>query len=140
MPDKDKKKLSGQALKRELANACRGLIYISETDRPIEPILEVIGEEIPLKKFVSAAVEENIGKIEESPAAAFFDRLTVDHDWHSDENKKNVRKFRNLEKLILEQLFNVKMFRVGRVRVEIYIIGNDSDGNIAGIRTTAVET
>jgi hypothetical protein len=58
-------------------------------------------------------------------------------------NKKVVtqsRRYRNLEKVILKRLRDVKVFRVGRVDIRCYIAGFTKQGNIAGLVTTSIET
>ena len=128
------------ALKNELEAACRGLVYISETDRPIRPVFEAVGGETTVTEFVSRNLPAGSGSIKEKPPSLFFDRLTVDRDWHSADDKKMVRRFRRLESLLMDNLIEVTMFRAGRVQVEIFVVGRDDDGNIAGVRTSAVET
>ena len=140
MTNKNKKRLAGPALKKELEAACSGLVYMSETDRPISPVLETPSRESTLAEFVSRNLPAASRSIEENPASIFFDRLIVDRDWHSASDKKLVRRFRRLESVLTDNLGEVKMFRAGRVQIEIFVLGRDDEGNIAGVRTSAVET
>ncbi len=140
MTNKNKKRLAGPALKKELEAACRGLVYMSETDCPISPVLETSPRESTLAEFVSRNLPAAPRFIEENPASNFFDRLIVDRDWHSASDKKLVRRFRRLESVLTDNLGDVKMFRAGRVQIEIFVLGRDDEGNIAGVRTSAVET
>ena len=140
MPGKQKKRLAGQSLKRELEAASHGLVYVSEIDSPIGPIFEVPDANISIGTFVLESLSDGRGPMEERPSADFFDRLTADREWHSADNKTTVRRFRKLRKLMVGSLADLTMFRAGRVRIEIFVVGSDSEGNIAGIRTSAVET
>jgi hypothetical protein len=38
------------------------------------------------------------------------------------------------------ELEDIRVIRVGRIQVDIYVIGNTKDGEVAGIKTFAVET
>jgi hypothetical protein len=138
--NKNKKRLAGPALKKELETGCRGLVYISETDRPIGPVFEAVGSGTTLTEFVSRNLPASSVSVKENPATLFFDRLTADRDWHSSDDKKVVRRFRRLERMLIDNLAEITMFRAGRVQVEIFVVGWDDEGNIAGIRTSAVET
>lgn len=123
-----------------LEAACRNLIFISETDSSVVPIFEVSETGMSVKDFVAERISGGPVKIEEGPAAAFFEKLTSDRDWHSPEDTKRVRRYRRLENLMVHNLVDVRMFRAGRVRIEIFVIGRDAEGNMAGVRTLAVET
>lgn len=132
-----KDKFTGPELRKVLENACRGMVYISETDAEISAIVAE-GDRSPAERFVRSRAE--VGAIETKPAEDFFERLTKDHEWHGDAERERVRRFRRLEKVVLENLVNVRMFRVGRIRIDIFVLGHDANGNIAGIMTKAVET
>lgn len=140
MTYKNKKRLAGPSLKKELEAACRGLVYMSETDRPIKALLESLQPGATLREFVSGKLPDGFGAIKDMPASLFFDRLTADRDWHSADDKMMVGRFRRLQSLLTEHLAKVTMFRAGRVQIEIFVVGRDDEGNVAGIRTSAVET
>lgn len=135
MPIAGKNRLAGDALFAALENASRGLNYVSETDAEIIPVL---ADRSSTNEYVQEQGQSQ--PIETGSAAEFFERLTKDRVWHSDAEKRNVRRFRKLEKLLSSNVEGLAMFRAGRVRVEIFVLGYDADGNIAGIRTRSVET
>lgn len=127
-------------LARRIARASKGLNFVSETDAPVVPFFaERAGENVrrAIKKAAGDPPEE---LIEETDAKTLFNRLTRDHDWHSPAQKKNTARFRRLQRLLDEELSDVRVFRVGNVRLKIYIVGVDPDGNIAGVLTEAIET
>jgi hypothetical protein len=131
-----KNKLTGEALRNALGNVCRGLFYISETDSEITPVLAV-GKR-SLVEFANESVPDS--PIETKPAEDFFQRLIKDREWHGEDERKRVRRFRKLSKVIFENLEDVAVLRVGRIRIDIFVVGYDADGNIAGIATRSVET
>jgi hypothetical protein len=70
----------------------------------------------------------------------FFADLTKEQDWHGDEEKTAVARYRNLLSVIRDRLSDAKVFRIGEVEVAIYVVGRDRDGGWVGVKTTAVET
>ena len=125
---------------REIEAACKGLIYISETDAPVLPFsgpatAEPTGE-IILQQTGANADES----IEEVAFDAFFGRLTEIKDWFGEPQKARAAKFLELQKLLEENLRDRKVFRIGTIRIDIFAVGIDKDGSLTGITTRAVET
>jgi hypothetical protein len=120
-----------------IGNACKGLVYVSETDAPIEPffVQNPAGEP-------AAEVLKNLipGECAEADFEEFFARLTKDQDWHTLMHRRTVKKFRTLRNLLRSNLTDLCVYRFGRVRIDILAVGRDANGNLAGIRTRAVET
>jgi hypothetical protein len=137
MKNSDKENLSSADFGKRLASACEGLIYISETDAPIEPFFAGKTKRVTAEALQKTGVE---APIEEASFDQFFERLTRKREWHGEAEKRSVRKFAKLEKLLKENLHDLKVFRFGRVRIDIYVVGIDAEGNLAGVKTKAVET
>ncbi len=49
-------------------------------------------------------------------------------------------KFKRLKQLLIENLNELHVYRVGRVAIDIFVVGRDREGNLAGIKTKAIET
>lgn len=137
---KIKNKLSGMALKDELENACEGLFFISETDAAIEPVIIANKGKKTLAAIVENLASSSEKDIENHPPDDFFGRLIQRRDWHGESEKEKVRKFKELKDLLEFNLTGLTLFRVGRIRIEIFVLGFDAEGNAAGIMTKAVET
>lgn len=124
-----------------ILTAIKGLLYTSETDSPFtlmhwpssEPTLTSAGFLKLIGKSPGAPVEE-IG-LEE-----FFRDLTQEQDWHDEAAKQVVQKYRNLLIVLKQTLAELKVFRIGKVQIDIFIVGREAVGDWAGIKTTAVET
>lgn len=136
MSCEEKIRLAGDRLNLELRQACDGLSFISETDAPIVPVEAFVGSSV--KDFV----EESAGgeRVKVFPVGSFFDRPTTEQEWHTDADRERVRRFRRLRKIILDNLDDVMTYRAGKIRVEIFVLGTDREGKLAGIRTRSVET
>jgi hypothetical protein len=179
----------------KIEEASKDLLYMSESDYPLEPFVwkreakpppneteaeasedkkadkEVTAKKHKTKKQVkkeiskenassssstvlapptpaaatAADVLKNAGreagaKVEEITLEQFFHRATKIEDWYGDEEKESAQKFSDLQKLIETDLKDIKVFRVGEIEIDIYVVGVDADGNLAGLKTTAIET
>lgn len=130
----------------QLAEAVKDLVYISETDAGFETVLwKPEADAAAFSNFDAASVLRLAQKpaqtpIREQTLAEFFRFPTTEQDWHSDEDKAMVRRYQNLQKLLAENLRDPKVFKIGAVEIDVYIIGIDKDGNVAGVKTSGVET
>ncbi len=145
MTKKDKKisqKFGSQAnsFHDRLAKACDGLIYISETDSEIIPFSGETAEAVSADEIMRQAGEPSDAHVEEANAEAFFERLTTSRDWHGPREKEQAAKFALLRDELYSGLTDLKEYRVGRIRINIYIVGIDKEGRLAGVKTRAVET
>lgn len=133
---------SSDQLIKEIAQSCKGLVYVSETDSPIEVYAE---EDEKIDRAYKAAVEKEEkyhrkGSVEISRHDILFNRLTTEKDWQTTEQKRIVKKFRILRELLEANLENLRMIRRGKVNIEIYVLGADAENNVIGIKMRAVET
>lgn len=153
------------SLIEKLKEASKDLLYMSESDYPLEPFVWKREENLPDEtkkkdKTTGQANKENaVGnilptaddvlknskgepetKIEEISPEKFFHRATKIEDWYEDEERESAQKFSELRKLFESNLKNIKVFRVGEIEIDIYVVGVDTDGNFVGLKTTVVET
>lgn len=124
----------------EIERTCEGLIYISETDAPV---LAFSGQ--PADMVTADVILQQTGLpaesvVEERDFAEFFGRLTAHHEWHGENETARTKKFLVLQKLLEENLVELKVFRIGLRRLDILAVGIDKDGTLTGITTRAVET
>ena len=130
----------GRALFREIERASDGLVYISETDAPVQAFsgrpTDTLTREIILEQTKGKAGDP----VEEVSFDAFFDRLTAIKDWFGARERARAEKFLSLQKLLKENLREPKVFRIGKIQIDIYAVGIDKDGYLMGVKTKAVET
>jgi hypothetical protein len=131
-----KKDSVSQALKQ----ASQGLLLRSESDYPFDPF-EWPGEE---GKPAKARVLELAGLPPGTPVKtktvdAFFEDMTEEQDWHNDEEKAEVARFKQLAQTLKESLADVKVFLAGKAEKDAYIVGRTESG-WAGLKTKVVET
>jgi hypothetical protein len=123
-----------------LQKASQGLLFPSETDAPFEAF-EWPGEQ---GKPDKARVLQLAGVSPGTPVKvkspdAFFKDATTEQDWHKDEEKAEVQRFKQLVGTLKETLADVKVFLVGKAEKDAYIVGRTESG-WAGLETKVVET
>jgi len=112
-------------LEKRLATACRGLVYVSETDSPVVPFLRM-----PSSKVGSTELSFD----------TFFNRLTTKKGWHTDAERKNAEGFARLKDLLESELNDIHVYKNGEIQLEITVAGRTKDGELAGVKMKAVET
>ena len=127
-------------LTEQIKNAAAGLYYISETDAEIFPFIGSKGDSVTKENLLTQIGKPANAQVEERDFAEIFARLTKIEDWFGDDEKANAAKFAALKDLLEKNLKDLKVFKVGKIQIDIYFVGLDVTGNIAGIQTKAVET
>lgn len=125
------------AFREKLIKACEDLTYVSETDAPVQPF---VPEEGSLDELAAAIKEKSSGPVKRITLREFFANPTRERNWHNKKQKESVRRFVQLRELLEENLTDPVCFRAGRVQIDIFVVGIDGSGRLAGIRTYAVET
>jgi hypothetical protein len=125
----------------QLPPATEGLLYPSETDAPVVPVIWPAEQ----TELTAAAVARLAGHtadlvIEESTLQWFFGRVTPVREWYDEYGRERSRRFAALESLLRENLRGIRVIRFGTIAIEVYVVGVDASDRIAGISTQVVET
>ncbi len=123
-----------------IRTAVTGLLFPSETDRPIVPFIGKKVDQVSKEAIISSFGIKKTEAIERVEFEDFFERLTAEKDWFGKREKERAERFRLLKRELQESLSSLEVFRVGRVKIAIFVAGITSDGRLAGVRTEAVET
>ena len=144
---RDKKKLCENPDRRtdaDFAETISGLVknlyYISETDSAIFPFTGAAADAVTGEEILRQTEKDSNTPIEERNFAEFFGRLTAEQDWFGRDEKRRAKKFEKLKNFLEENLRDLKVFKIGSIEIDIYAVGLNSDGKLAGIRMKAVET
>ncbi|GEM_PF-993489 len=130
-PDTEKEDVSGKTESSVKVPQKENLVSASSSSTTVAPTAEDV-----LKNTDRTANT----KIEEITIEKFFDRVTKTEDWYGDEENAIVQKFLDLKSAVETNLHDIKVFRVGETEIDVYLVGADSEGNFAGLKTTVVET
>jgi hypothetical protein len=117
-----------------------GLYYISETDAEIKPFAGEKANGATAEELLRQTKAAPETPVEERSFAEIFARLTSIEDWYGDEEKETAGKFGKLKEFLERNLKDLKVFKVGKIRLKVYFVGLDTEGRLMGIQTVAVET
>jgi len=125
-----------------LKKAADGLLCMSESDYPFEVFLwESLGkEELTTEKLLEQTNHPKDTPVEVEDCDYFFETATQEQDWHGPEEKETVKKYQNLFKTLKECLTDLKVYRVGTINIDVYIVGISPSRNLTGLSTKLVET
>lgn len=125
-----------------LAAAAAGLLFISESDYPLEPVVVASpGSPGP----VAAALLQYLGLPPETPVqeqslAYFLRNHTRQDPGFSLEKLERARQFNHLQQVLEQELRDIKVYRVGQIQVQAFVLGRDARGQLSGLKTTLIET
>ena len=123
-----------------LKQATKGLTYQSESDAPFKTFVWKDGGRLTKQKVLELSGHKPGTPVEEVKVDDFFADLTEGQDWHGADEKKTAERYQNLLQTIKDNLSGAKVYKVGEVNVDIYIVGKTQAGDWAGVQTKAVET
>lgn len=133
-----------QTLIQQLTALSIGLLYMSESDFPLEPFVwtqENFGDSEATPESLARFLKEPENTPIESPSPeVVWEPMTIEEEWFGEEEKEAARRFQALKAFINETLTDLKAFKVGEVEKAVYILGKTPEGDFAGIKTTVIET
>ena len=138
-----------------LKQASDGLLWLSESDYPFETVYWENVDDINSKVLQATDCTPET-TIEVRELDSFFKRVTEEKDWYNDEEMAECKRYQELVHLLKTHLTDIKVYRVGEVEVNCYILGKTKSGAIseagtavgceadrcaiAGLSTISVET
>jgi hypothetical protein len=132
--------LAGKELFKRIADACEGLIYVSEIDAPVTayaaPAAGMSAPDVLLRQINRSEGEA----VEEAKFDALFDRLTAIREWFGERETARAKKFLELRRVLEESLDQLTVYRLGKIRIDIFAVGVDGAGRVMGVMTAALET
>ena len=130
------------ALRERLERAAEGLVYSSESDRPFEFfLLPGAGDAPPGAEAFGRMVGAPPGApAEERSLDDFFARHAETSDPYDVETQRIRPRYEALREMLRTALRGATVYRTGRIEVACWVVGGDGRGNLAGLRTVAVET
>lgn len=124
----------------QLTESVSGLFYLSETDAEIFVVSGKQKESLTKDSLLIQIARKNEEKIEEKDFNEFFEPLCKMHEWFGVEEKQIAERFFKLKELLQQNLHDLKVFRIGKKEIDIYVVGLDKENILRGIQTKAVET
>jgi hypothetical protein len=134
------KKQEDASLSDRLKSLTEDLSYQSESDYPVEPYVRGASEGAPSAKEFAKGREGDDAAVRELDFDSFFGNYTDEQDGWGDEERAVAKKFQALVAFLKESLKDIKVYRVGDVEADVYIVGKTASGDFAGVKTKIVET
>ena len=134
------KKDDDASLSGRLKSLTEGLSYQSESDYPVEPYVRGAGDGAPSAEEFAKGREGDDAAVRELDFDSFFGNYTDEQDWWGEDERAVAKKFQALIAFLKESLKEIKVYRVGDVEADVYVIGKTASGDFAGVKTKIVET
>lgn len=129
-----------ETLSERLAELTEGLLFMSESDYPLEPFVREAGAAGSAREAVLGKGTDPKAEVRELDFDSFFANSTREQEWQDEEARARVRRFQALVKFMKESLTDIKVYRVGGVDADVYVVGRTKTGDFAGLKTRVVET
>ncbi|BAC90240.1 nuclease A inhibitor family protein [Gloeobacter violaceus] len=138
-PDFSQPTFPPQGAAAELERAAHGLLFPSETDAPFEAF------EWPVFELNPEQLLENTGHPPDMAVSAldldaFFAPACREADWQEPRQRATAQRFQALLGTLKNALDEIKVYRVGGVEADVYIVGLNQEGTLSGLKTRIVET
>lgn len=124
---------------QEIEKASEGLYYISETDAPFH-LIETAEYADPKQAAFKLSGNDENEPVEEVTLEHFFRNTVKNYPDATPEQQQMVQRFIQLQTTLLQNLKDVKVYRIGSIQIKVYILGKLPDGTYAGLSTQLVET
>jgi histidine triad (HIT) family protein len=134
--------LAAADLIQKLQELTQGMYYISESEYPLEVVhyeQPASGPLIP-DSLRQLTVQPASAKVEVQELGYFFQSMLQDSPEPGAVPDSTAQRFRELKTFLEQQLKDIQVFRIGKREMQAYILGKTSDGHVAGLKTTVVET
>lgn len=126
----------------DLKKITDGLMFQSESDYPVEPF------EMKLKEGSSLSATEIIqaehlsveSPVKEMSIDEFFGSAMQEQEWQDENGRARAKRFKALVELCKANLSQIKVYKIGEVEADVYVVGRAGSGDIAGVKTKVVET
>ncbi len=139
---KPRRSTSASDITAILQTAIDHLQWISESEYPFETFYwsgQAISE-LTDKKLLELTQHPLDANVETQDLGTFFEVVTQPQDWYGDEEIATMKQYQQLVATLKQNLNHLKVYRLGEINLDIYIVGQTSDSHLAGIATKAVET
>jgi len=129
--------MTAKEITDRLSTLYKDLLFPSESEYPLEPFTWESATLIP-ETILTRSHKPSATPIESITLEDFFAPVVTDEDWFEDEDRAIAQRYRDMQGLIAT-LENVQVYKVGKVEIDVYIVGA-IDPDLVGLKTTVIET
>jgi hypothetical protein len=131
--------VSPEELLASLAAAAQGLLFPSESDHPLRPFRSRGDASSPTALLTAEGLSAEL-PVEVTTVGELFAPM-LDPEGDADEAAlAEAARYRRLVDLLERHLTDIRVYRVGRVAIDVYVVGRHPSGAWLGLVTKVVET
>lgn len=125
-----------------LGAASSGLLFPSESDYPLTPYRWVgtDGAEPSPAALIQAEGRKADTPVETLTVRELFEPLFALQADATEEEKADVARYHALVELLEAELRELRVYRVGAVEIDVYVLGRHPSGEWLGLKTRVIET
>lgn len=123
---------------QKIAEASSGLFFLSESDHPFEVV--ELGHPADPVTDLKALCGQQEGTVEQVDLDHFLRNQVRTYETSTPREKETAARFQHLKEVLIRELKEIIVYRIGQVQVDAFIIGKLEDGSLGGLRTRVVET
>ncbi len=123
-----------------LEQAIDGLLFPSESDAPLEVFVWRDAAPFSPQALLAYAGYDKTTPVRTTALDRFFRPVTTSRAWYGEEERERMRRFRALRDLLKTELSDIKVYKIGTVAIDVYVVGRDASGTYCGLTTKVVET
>jgi Nuclease A inhibitor-like protein len=131
---------SAEQLLIELKQATDGLLFISESDYPFQPVRWSTQTELTPDDVRHLASHDENAPIETQSVNDFFRAAASQATWKNAQQLAVARRYQALVGWLQDNLTDIRVYRIGRIQIDVYIVGRSATGNWVGLQTRVIET
>ncbi|ALI98950.1 nuclease A inhibitor family protein [Rufibacter tibetensis] len=124
---------------QQLEQAVQGLWFISESESALEPFSLPAGTSLETEADFLKAIGVTGQPVEQVTLPYFF-RNMVRQDQEDPAQQAIAQRFIALQQWLETNLQEVRVYRVGQIQIQAYVVGKTTEGAWLGLKTTLIET
>ena len=124
-----------------LQAATADLLWMSEIDAPLAVIhWPPLDGGLTPGRLLELTNHPLTTLVQEVEVDQFFAGAVEDQDWFGEEERAIAQRYRNLVAILKESLGDLRVYRVGEITIDCYVVGQIELGDWLGLATQVTET
>ena len=129
-----------QELIKQLESATNNLLWFSEAEYPIRVVYWHDADNFTQDTLLQQHHYPPETKVAMLEFDAFFAAATKQETWHNEAEQAQVARYQTLVNLMAANLTDIKVYLLGNIEINAYILGTTPHMAIAGLATRIVAT
>ncbi|WP_437691478.1 nuclease A inhibitor family protein [Sorangium sp. So ce176] len=130
---------SPEELLASLQEAAQGLLFPSESDHPLHPTRWDADASSPAALLAAEGLAADTA-VEVTTVGDFFAPVLEPPEEAGEGAQAEAGRYRRLVDLLERELTDLRVYRVGRVEIDVHVLGRHPSGAWIGVKTKVVET